>query len=86
MRIIAETIGAIGGIIACLLPLLLACYVLYTTNRNKNDSEMLNELLVTEIINDELRFLSGSRESAARLNHCAAVDAVDDSPSEPAET
>jgi hypothetical protein len=83
--IIAETIGAIGGIIACLLPLLLAGYVLYTTNRNKNDTEMLNELLVTGIINDELRLLSGPRESAARLNHRSDVDTADDSPSEHGE-
>jgi hypothetical protein len=84
--IIAETIGAIGGIIACLLPLFLAGYVLYTTNRNKNDTEMLNELLVAGVINDELRLLPGSRETAARLDHRTAVDTVDDSPSEHGES
>jgi len=77
--IIAETIGAVGGAIACLLPLLLACYVLYTTNRNKSDSETFNELLVTEVINDELRLLSGSREPAARLNHRVDAGNTDDS-------
>ncbi len=84
--IIAETIGAIGLIVACLLPLLLAAYVLFTANRNKDDSEMLNERLVTGIIDDELRLLSGPRESAARLDHRTDVDAVDDSPSDQGES
>lgn len=80
--IIAETIGAVGVILACLLPLLLAAYVLYTAHRNKDDTETLNELLVTGVIDDELRMLSTPSESAARLDHRADAAAVDDSPPE----
>jgi hypothetical protein len=50
--IIAQAIGAIGVTVACLLPLLLAGYVLYTVNRAspEDDSQAVSDVLIGEMV------------------------------------
>jgi hypothetical protein len=55
--IIAETIGAIGLILACLLPLLLAAYVLRTLGRSIEGDAAVSELLIEELASDRPRLL-----------------------------
>ena len=51
--VIAESIQAAGLLLACLLPLLLAGYVLYTLNRPGDDDVLVGQLLVQELTADE---------------------------------
>jgi len=47
--IIAAVLTDIGLTLACLLPLLLAAYVLYSLNHSGSESEVLTELLIQEM-------------------------------------
>src|SRR5262245_29927810 len=59
--ILAQSIGAFGVTIACLLPLLLAGYVLYMVNRPtaEADAEAVSEILIGEIVSPEPQLLPG---------------------------
>jgi hypothetical protein len=50
--IVANAIGAFGVVLACLMPLLLAGYVLYTVNRASpdEDAQAVSEVLIGEIV------------------------------------
>ena len=52
--IIAESIQSVGGIIACLCPLFLAAYVLYSMNKTiEGDQEkIVNQFLMNELTSD----------------------------------
>src|SRR5262245_29288552 len=59
--ILANAIGAIGVTMACLLPLLLAGYALYTVNRPspEADAEAVSEILIGEIVSPVPQLLPG---------------------------
>ena len=52
--VIAESIYAVGGILACLCPLALAAYVLYSVNRmsSQDEERIINEILVGELTSE----------------------------------
>ena len=47
--IVAQAIRAVGLTLACLAPLALAAYVIYSLNHSSDDNDALSELLVLEI-------------------------------------
>ena len=59
--IIAQAIGALGVTLACLLPLVLAGYVLYTVNHTSPpaDADAVSEVLIGEIVSATPELLSG---------------------------
>jgi TolA-binding protein len=59
--IIAQAIGAIGVTVACLLPLLLAGYVLYTVNRAspEDDAQAVSDVLIGEMVSSAPELLPG---------------------------
>lgn len=57
--IIAEAIQAAALWIAALLPVCLAGYVLYSTNRGSTDQAAVQELLVLDITSDQPKLLPG---------------------------
>jgi cell division protein FtsN len=76
--VIAHTIGAVGLTLACLLPLLLAAYVIHTLNHQDEDPAALNELLVLDLTSERPRLLPHSVRSVAALEHRRPDD--DESP------
>ena len=67
--IVARAIGAVGLTLACLLPLLLAAYVIRAVNRDGDDSAALSELLVMEITAERPLLLPISPRPVAALEH-----------------
>ena len=68
--IVAESLAMLALTLACVLPLVLAGYVLYTVNRAKPDDAALGELLITELVAEEPLLLLPAARSAPRLeNH-----------------
>ena len=67
--VIAQAIGAVGLTLACLLPLLLAAYVIRAVNRDGDDSAALSELLVMEITAEQPLLLPISPRPVAALEH-----------------
>lgn len=51
--IIAETIGTVGVLVACFLPLLVCLALLYVASKRSGDAEAVNELLVHELVTDQ---------------------------------
>ena len=49
--IIADAIFAVGGILGCLAPLLLAAYILYCVNRasDADQEQIVNQVLIDEL-------------------------------------
>ena len=67
--IIAQTISAVGLTLACLLPLLLAGYVIYSLNRSSDDNDALSEMLVMEITAEKPKLLPMAPRSVTALEH-----------------
>ncbi len=67
--VIAQAIGAVGLTLACLLPLLLAGYIIRAVNQNGDDSAALSELLVLEITSEQPLLLPISHRPVAALEH-----------------
>ncbi len=67
--IIAQAIGGVGLTLACLLPLLLAGYVVYSLNRSSDDSDALSEMLVMEIVAEKPKLLPIAPRPVAALEH-----------------
>ena len=67
--IIANAISGIGLTLACLLPLLLAGYVVYSLNRSSDDSDALSEMLVMEITAEKPKLLPSLRPTVAAIEH-----------------
>ena len=65
--VIAQAIGAVGLTMACLLPLLLAAYVIRAVNRDGDDNAALSELLVMEITAERPLLLQNSPRPVAAL-------------------
>ena len=64
--IVAETIGVVGTTLACVLPLLLAAYILYTVNRNAgNDDRQIAEFFLAEMMSDDPLVLNAGPRPAA---------------------
>lgn len=86
---IAETIGAIGLILACLLPLLLAAYVLRTLSRSIEGDTAVSELLIEELASDRPKLLPPPESPSCTLPaldyQSPASSAADDSTDEPVE-
>jgi hypothetical protein len=59
--VIAESIQMIGGLIACLCPLLLAAYVLYSMNQTieSDQEQIVNQILIRELTTDSPVLLPG---------------------------
>lgn len=70
--VIAEAIGAVGLTLACLLPLLLAGYIIRCLRQNLDSDEALSELLVMELASDQPSFLSSTQ--LARIEHQSGDD------------
>ena len=67
--IVANAISAIGSAIACLLPLLLAGYVLFTVNRPDDKEAALNQMLVAEFVAERPCLLPRPADPPRRLEH-----------------
>ena len=78
--VIAQAIGTVGLTLGCLLPLLLAGYIIRAVNHHGDDGAALSELLVMEMTADQPRLLPAPVLSAPALEHRIAPD------SESAET
>ncbi|MCH8148686.1 MAG: hypothetical protein IH987_11925 [Planctomycetes bacterium] len=77
--IIAQAIGAVGLTLSCLLPLLLAGYVIYSLNRRSDDSDALSEMLVMEMTADQPLLLPSSLPTVAAIEHTpSSLDAPDE--------
>jgi hypothetical protein len=72
--IVAESVGAVGLTIACLLPLFLAGYIIHCLRRNMDSDEALSELLVMEIAGEQPGLLTSSLNQAARIEHRPLID------------
>ena len=71
--VIAMAISGIGLTLACLLPLLLAGYVIYSLNRSSDDSDALSEMLVMDIVAEKPKLLPIASRSVAALEHSPPV-------------
>jgi hypothetical protein len=67
--VIAEAIRAIGILLACLAPLALVAWLVYAMSRKGDDEAVINELLLTELMSDQPRFLPSPSQMAPRLEH-----------------
>ena len=72
--IIANAISCIGLTLACLLPLLLAGYVIYSLNRSSDDSDALSEMLVLEITAEKPKLLPMVPRSVTAIEHAPPRD------------
>ena len=78
--LIAHTVSAVGLTLACLLPLLLAGYVIYALNRSNDDNDALSELLIMEMTADQPLLLPSSLTTVAAIEHTPSLpDAPDES-------
>jgi hypothetical protein len=73
--ITAAAIQNIGLIIACLLPLLVAVFVIRQMQSQEPDHAAVAELLILEMTADEPRLLPGSMSQRSALTHDDAEDA-----------
>jgi uncharacterized protein YcfL len=72
--IVAESIGAVGLTIACLLPLMLAGYVVHCLRHTVDSDEALSELLVMELAGEQPGVLTSSLNQAARIEHRPLIE------------
>ena len=79
--IVAESIKVIGLVLACLAPMLLAAYVLYTLRRTAgDDSAVVGELLVQEIASGRSELLAAPSRPLLEHDAPAAAIASDEGP------
>ncbi|MBW3598912.1 MAG: hypothetical protein KY475_16770 [Planctomycetes bacterium] len=81
--LIASAIMAVGVLLACIAPLALAGYVVYTANRPDSEADAMNELLVAEFVSEQPILLPRASPSPPQLAHpsprsIAAPDQPDD--------
>jgi hypothetical protein len=72
--ILAETIRGVGMTLGCMLPLLLAGYVIYSLNRSGDDSNALSEMLVMEITAEKPKLLPMVPRPVAAIEHAPPPD------------
>jgi hypothetical protein len=67
--IIAQTIAAFALTLACLLPLLLAAYIIWAVTQNGDDSAGLSELLILEMAAEKPLLLPALERPVPALEH-----------------
>ncbi len=72
--VIAQAINAFGLTLACLLPLLLAAYVIRAVNQDGDDSAELGNLLVMEITAEQPLLLPVSPRLITAIEHTSPAD------------
>jgi len=73
--IIAQAITALGLTLACLLPLVLAAYIVWAATNNQDSEHSLGELLVMELASEDPLLLPSSEKPAlASLEHQSATN------------
>ncbi len=72
--VIAQAISAAGLTLACMLPLLLAAFIIRAVNQNADDSAALGELLVLEITAEQPLLLPIAPRPVAALEHTLPPD------------
>ncbi|MCH7687347.1 MAG: hypothetical protein IH899_11810 [Planctomycetes bacterium] len=78
--LIAQTISTVGLTLACLLPLLLAGYVIYALNRSSDENDALSELLIMEMTADQPLLLPSSLPTVAAIEHTpSSLESSDES-------
>ena len=83
--IVAQTISVVGLTLACLLPLLLAGYVIYALNRSSDDNDALSELLIMEMTADQPLLLPSSLTTVAAIEHTPSSLNAPDEPDQTAD-
>jgi hypothetical protein len=81
--IIAEAIHLVGGILVCLVPLLLAGYVMYSVNHtaNQDEEKIINEILIGELMSESPRLLLPTdRLDTTYQRLLASTDGSEDEP------
>ena len=78
--IIAATIMDVGLVLACLLPLGIAVYVLWVANHSCESDSAVTELLVEELIADQPRLLSAASPLPALRCEPTVARGPDDEP------
>ena len=77
--LIAQAISTVGLTLACLLPLLLAGYVIYALNRSSDENDALSEMLIMEMTADQPLLLPSSLTTIATIEHTpSSLDAPDE--------
>lgn len=82
--IIAESIKAIGLWLACLLPVGLAGYVLYSVNRCTDDQVTLNEMIVVDLTSDRPDLIPFRRD-VRKLDRPGSAPSLPDPRQDPGE-
>ena len=72
--IVARTIAGVGLTLSCMLPLLLAGYVIYSLNQSSDDDDALSEMLVMEITAEKPKLLPIAPHPVAALEHVPPPD------------
>jgi hypothetical protein len=72
--IIAAAIVQVGLILACLAPLVLAAYLLWSLRSTVSEDEAVTELLVEELVADQPRLLAGPANVAALPGRLSCED------------
>jgi hypothetical protein len=68
--LVAAAIIDFGLVLACLLPLLVCVYVLWTVSQSYDSDDGVTELLIEEIVAEEPRFLPGSAMDHGQSIRC----------------
>lgn len=76
--LIAAAIMQTGLVLACLLPLIVAVYVLWAVGRSRQSDDAVTELLVEELVADQPRLLPPATPSMAALGCEPAADRLPD--------
>ena len=77
--LIAQTISTLGVTLACLLPLLLAGYVIYALNRSSDENDALSEMLIMEMTAYRPLLLPSSLTTVVAIEHTpSSLDAPDE--------
>ena len=79
--IVAATVQSIGLILACLLPLVVAVYVIRQMRSDEPDDAALAQLLVQELSADQPRLLPGPSLRPPTLEHEVGRNEPDELPS-----
>ena len=87
-HIVAESIKSVGGILACLCPLLLAAYVLFSMNKTieADQEKIVNQFLIQELTSASptlLPLISSTRQIEDQRELMAVLESEVDSDDEP---
>lgn len=77
--VMAQAIGAVGVTLSCLLPLLLAGYIIYSLNHGGDNDDALSELLVMEIASGEPLLLPRTGKAVVGIEQTPLADGEEES-------